>query len=39
MKTKKIAELTGLLTNGPASFFASTADDRRGRDNVTMLWI
>ncbi len=34
-----MAELTGLMTYGPASFFTSTAFDQRGRGNVTMLWI
>ena len=34
-----MAELTGLMTYGPASFFASTAFDQRGRGDVAMLWI
>ena len=36
---KEMAELTGLMTYGPASFFASTAFDQRGRGDVAMLWI
>ncbi len=35
----KMAELTGLLTYGPDSFFAITAVNRRGRGDVPMLWI
>ena len=34
-----MAELTTLVSYGPDSVFASTADDRRGRSNVTMLLI
>ena len=34
-----MAELTTQVSYEPASFFASTAVERRGRGNVAMLWI